>query len=77
MRGLALGDEGEVGLITYMHADSTRLADEAVQEARQYIHEHYGKDYVPPQPRQYRSQKAAQEAHEAIGPLRCCARLTV
>ncbi|MBM3222320.1 MAG: type I DNA topoisomerase, partial [Candidatus Tectomicrobia bacterium] len=66
--GLALGDEGEVGLITYMRTDSTRLADEAVQEARQYIHEHYGKDYVPAQPRRYRSQKAAQEAHEAIRP---------
>ena len=66
--GLALGDEGEVGLITYMRTDSTRLADEAVQEARQYIHEHYGKDYIPTQPRRYRSQKAAQEAHEAIRP---------
>jgi DNA topoisomerase-1 len=66
--GLALGDEGEVGLITYMRTDSTRLADEAVQEARQYIHERYGKDYVPPQPRRYKSQKAAQEAHEAIRP---------
>jgi len=66
--GLALGAEGEVGLITYMRTDSTRLADEAVQEARQYIHEHYGKEYVPTQPRKYRSQKAAQEAHEAIRP---------
>jgi DNA topoisomerase-1 len=66
--GLALGDAGEVGLITYMRTDSTRLADEAVQEARQYIHEHYGKDYIPTQPRRYRSQKAAQEAHEAIRP---------
>src|SRR5262247_2190997 len=66
--GLALGDEGEVGLITYMRTDSTRLADEAVQEARQYIHEHYGRDYIPTQPRRYRSQKAAQEAHEAIRP---------
>src|SRR3989454_4840336 len=66
--GLALGDEGEVGLITYVRTDSTRLADEAVQEARQYIQERYGKDYVPPQPRRYRSQKAAQQAHEAIRP---------
>ena len=66
--GLALGAEGEVGLITYMRTDSTRLADEAVQEARQYIHEHYGKEYVPTQPRKYKSQKAAQEAHEAIRP---------
>src|SRR5262249_53113326 len=66
--GLALGSEGEVGLITYMRTDSTRLADEAVQEVRQYIQEHYGKEYVTPQPRRYRSQKAAQEAHEAIRP---------
>lgn len=66
--GLALGAEGEVGLITYMRTDSTRLADEAVQEARQYIQQHFGKAYVPAQPRKYRSQKAAQEAHEAIRP---------
>ncbi|MGE3538229.1 MAG: type I DNA topoisomerase [Candidatus Tectimicrobiota bacterium] len=66
--GLALGEEGEVGLITYMRTDSTRLADEAVQEVRQYIQEHYGKAYVPAQPRRYKSQKAAQEAHEAIRP---------
>src|SRR3989440_7469564 len=66
--GLAIGAEGEVGLITYMRTDSTRLADEAVQEGRQYIQEQYGKDYVPPQPRKDKSQKAAQEAHEAIRP---------
>ncbi len=66
--GLAIGAEGEVGLITYMRTDSTRLADEAVQEVRQYIQGHYGKDYVPAQPRRYKSQKAAQEAHEAIRP---------
>ena len=48
--GLALGEEGEVGLITYMRTDSTRLADEAVQEARQYIQEHYGKEYVTRSP---------------------------
>jgi DNA topoisomerase-1 len=66
--GLPLGDEGEVGLITYMRTDSTRLADEAVQEARHYIQQQYGKEYIPTQPRKYRSQKAAQEAHEAIRP---------
>ena len=66
--GLALGDEGEVGLITYMRTDSTRLAAEAVQETQQYIQEHYGKDYVAAQPRKHKQQKAAQEAHEAIRP---------
>jgi DNA topoisomerase-1 len=66
--GLALGEAGEVGLITYMRTDSTRIADEAVQEVRQYIQEHYGKEYVAAQPRQYKKQKAAQEAHEAVRP---------
>lgn len=66
--GLALGDEGEVGLITYMRTDSTRLADEAVQEARQFIQATYGKEYVATQPRKYKKQKAAQEAHEAVRP---------
>jgi DNA topoisomerase-1 len=66
--GLPLGDDGEVGLITYMRTDSTRIADEAAQEAQQYIREHYGKEYVATQARQYKKQKAAQEAHEAIRP---------
>jgi DNA topoisomerase-1 len=66
--GLALGEAGEVGLITYMRTDSTRIADEAVQEVRQYIQEHYGKEYVATQARKYKKQKAAQEAHEAVRP---------
>lgn len=66
--GLALGDEGEVGLITYMRTDSTRLAAEAVQEAQQYIRETYGKDYVVTKPRTFKKGKAAQDAHEAIRP---------
>jgi DNA topoisomerase-1 len=66
--GLSLGAEGEVGLITYMRTDSARLAEEAVQEARQYIQEHHGKEYVATGTRKYKKQKAAQEAHEAIRP---------
>jgi DNA topoisomerase-1 len=66
--GLALGDAGEVGLITYMRTDSTRVADDAVQEARGYIETRYGKDYVASHQRKYKKQKAAQEAHEAIRP---------
>lgn len=66
--GLAIGDEGEVGLITYMRTDSTRVAAESVQEAHQYIQAYYGQDYVAGQTRKYKKQKAAQEAHEAIRP---------
>ena len=67
--GLSLGQEGPVGLITYMRTDSTQVAQTAVQEARQFISERYGKDYVPDKPRVYTTRtKAAQEAHEAIRP---------
>ena len=66
--GLPVGDAGDVGLITYMRTDSTRLADDAVQETQAYIVEHYGKDYVAAKPRKHRQQRGAQEAHEAIRP---------
>ena len=67
--GLSVGSEGSVGLITYMRTDSTQVADTAIQEARQYIREKYGRDYLPDKPRSYRTRtKAAQEAHEAIRP---------
>ncbi len=66
--GLDVGPEGTVGLITYMRTDSVRIAEEAQREIRQFIAERFGPEYVPPQPRQYRSRKGAQEAHEAIRP---------
>ena len=66
--GLPIGDAGETGLITYMRTDSTRLADDAVQETQAYILEQYGKDYVAAKPRKHRQQRGAQEAHEAIRP---------
>ena len=66
--GLPIGDAGETGLITYMRTDSTRLADDAVQETQAYIVEQYGKDYVATKPRKHRQQRGAQEAHEAIRP---------
>jgi DNA topoisomerase-1 len=66
--GLELGDEGAVGLITYMRTDSTRLSDDAVAEARGYIAERYGKESLPDEPVVYRSKKGAQDAHEAIRP---------
>lgn len=66
--GIDTGD-GAVGLISYMRTDSVSLAAEAITEIRTYIGEHYGKDNVPAQPREFKtSAKNAQEAHEAIRP---------
>ena len=63
------GDEGTVGLITYMRTDSVVLAKEAQQEIREFIGERYGKHNVPEEPRVYKTKsKNAQEAHEAIRP---------
>jgi len=67
--GVTLGDQGSVGLITYMRTDSTNVAASAVQEAREHIRKGFGADYVPAQSRTYtRKVKGAQEAHEAIRP---------
>ena len=66
--GVEIGDEGSVGLITYMRTDSVRISDSALAETRQFIKTVYGKDYLPEQPNVYKAKKAAQEAHEAIRP---------
>ena len=66
--GIELGEEGAVGLITYMRTDSNRLAAEAQQAAREYIDQTYGKEFVPEKPPVYKSKASAQEAHEAIRP---------
>ncbi len=66
--GIDLGEEGPVGLITYMRTDSTRLSAEAVTAARDLIEQAFGPAYVPGRPNVYKSRKGAQEAHEAIRP---------
>jgi DNA topoisomerase-1 len=68
--GIFLPDEGEsVGLITYMRTDSTNVAASAQQEARAYIAQKYGGDFVPATPRVFtKKARNAQEAHEAIRP---------
>ncbi len=66
--GVELGDEGAVGLITYMRTDSVRVSNDAIAEARQLIGSAYGQEFLPETPNQYKSKKAAQEAHEAIRP---------
>ena len=67
--GLSIGDEGEVGLITYMRTDSTNVAAPALKEASDYIKAKFGSKYAPKAPRTYTKKvKGAQEAHEAIRP---------
>ncbi len=66
--GVELGEEGPVGLITYMRTDSVRIAAEALNEVRDYVSEVYGKDYLPAKAKVYKSARSAQDAHEAIRP---------
>jgi len=66
--GVELGDEGSVGLITYMRTDSTRVSNDAVAEVRELIGGQYGREYLPESPNVYKEKKEAQAAHEAIRP---------
>jgi DNA topoisomerase-1 len=66
--GIEVGEDGPVGLITYMRTDSVRIAAEAQQEARQWATSRLGAEYVPDAPPAYKSRGSAQEAHEAIRP---------
>ena len=66
--GVELGEEGLVGLITYMRTDSTRVSNEALGEVREYIKGQYGDQYLPESPNTYKEKKEAQGAHEAIRP---------
>jgi DNA topoisomerase-1 len=66
--GIDLGVEGPEGLITYMRTDSVRVSPEAIAEARAYIQNQYGPEYIPSDAKQYSTQKSAQDAHESIRP---------
>ncbi len=67
--GISIGEEGTLGLITYMRTDSVNIAAVAQQEVRRFIGERYGERYVPREPRTYKTKsKGAQEAHEAVRP---------
>ncbi len=69
--GLPVGNEGTIGLITYMRTDSTRVAHSAIAETRDFISNKYGAEFIPPHARSFtRSVKGAQEAHEAIRPTK-------
>ncbi len=67
--GVEINSQGAVGLITYMRTDSTHLSGQAIEMARNFIQSQYGAKYLPDKPNFYSSSnKAAQEAHEAIRP---------
>lgn len=66
--GLDMGDQGHVGLITYMRTDSVRINDDMVQAAREFITSNYGEEYIPDKPRVYKTKQTSQDAHEAIRP---------
>ncbi|MGH7313008.1 MAG: type I DNA topoisomerase, partial [Candidatus Rokuibacteriota bacterium] len=66
--GVDLGDEGQVGLITYMRTDSVRVSREAQEQARAWVIGRLGGEYVADTPPIYKSRGSAQEAHEAVRP---------
>jgi len=70
--GLEIKNHGTVGLITYMRTDSLRLSDDALLEARSFIKEKWGKEYLPKESRVFKKKNNvnAQDAHEAIRPTK-------
>jgi DNA topoisomerase-1 len=67
--GIDVGEEGPVGLITYMRTDSVRVSDSAITAVREFIRSQYPKPYLPETPNIYTSKAArVQDAHEAIRP---------
>lgn len=66
--GISLGSGGQVGLITYMRTDSTRISDVAAEEAKTFIQETYGADYIATTKKSEKKSDKVQDAHEAIRP---------
>ncbi len=66
--GVDLGEEGSVGLITYMRTDSVHISGDALAQVRELIPARFGANYLPEKPNFYKSKKDAQEAHEAVRP---------
>ena len=66
--GMEVGGD-HIALITYIRTDSTRIAIEAQQSAREFIARNYGGEFVPEKPNYYATKKGAQDAHEAIRPI--------
>ncbi|HTI64102.1 MAG TPA: type I DNA topoisomerase, partial [Gemmatimonadaceae bacterium] len=68
--GVEMGDEGAAGLITYMRTDSTRVAESAAVQAREYLRTLFGEAFVAKAPQLYGESKSknTQDAHEGIRP---------
>jgi DNA topoisomerase I len=66
--GIDIGEEGPLGLITYMRTDSLNIAESFITQVREYIPQHFGKDYLPEKPKRYKKKGRSQAAHEAIRP---------
>lgn len=66
--GIDIKGRGTVGLITYLRTDSTRISQEADQDAKQYVAEHFGENFVLAASKQKENKKKIQDAHEAIRP---------
>ena len=66
--GIDIKGKGAVGLVTYIRTDSTRISNEAMNEARDYIKGKYGEKYLPKASRIYKNKNTSQDAHEAIRP---------
>ncbi|MDA0329080.1 MAG: type I DNA topoisomerase [Gemmatimonadetes bacterium] len=68
--GQEIGSRGQIGLITYMRTDSTRVAPSSVEQAREWITGEFGRPFIPDAPQLYggNQARAAQDAHEAIRP---------
>jgi DNA topoisomerase-1 len=68
--GQEIGSRGQIGLITYMRTDSTRVSPTAVAQAREWVESEFGSEYTPSAPQLYggNKQRATQDAHEAVRP---------
>ena len=66
--GIEIGEEGAVGLITYMRTDSVRVSSGSIQEVRSLVEKRYGAPFLPLRPNAYRNRSSAQDAHEAVRP---------
>ncbi len=66
--GINIKKHGMIGLITYMRTDSLRISNEAAQEAKKFIINNFGEDFVPKSFRKYKGKASAQDGHEAIRP---------
>ena len=66
--GVDIAGEGTQGLVTYIRTDSVRISEDAMNALREFIPEHYGKEYLPAERNEFKGRKNAQDAHEAIRP---------